>query len=93
MTLENMCMLDRFLFSEAMEDPWIHRFLLETIFQRDICLKQIPVTEKEIRNHPEKRSIRLDGWAVDEQGRGYNTKSRKEIREICPVGAGFIRGR
>ena len=46
MTLEKMCMLDRFLFSEAMEDPWIHRFLLETIFQRNICLKQIPVTEK-----------------------------------------------
>ena len=92
MTLEKMCMLDRFLFSEAMEDPWIHRFLLETIFQRNICLKQIPVTEKEIRNHPEKRSIRLDGWAVDEQGRGYNTEVQKRNTGNLPRRSRFYQG-
>lgn len=92
MTLEKMCMLDRFLFSEAMEDPWIHRFLLETIFQRNICLKQIPVTEKEIRNHPEKRSIRLDGWAVDEQGRGYNTEDQKRNTGNLPRRSRFYQG-
>ena len=70
MTLENMCMLDRFLFSEAMEDPGFTVFCWKRFFRENICLKQIPVTEKEIRNHPEKRSIRLDGWAVDEQGKG-----------------------
>ena len=76
--LENMCMLDRFLFAEAMEDPWIHEYILKTIFQREIQLRWIPETEKEVRNHPNRRSIRLDGWVMDKEGRAYNTEVQKK---------------
>ncbi|HIR93112.1 MAG TPA: Rpn family recombination-promoting nuclease/putative transposase [Candidatus Egerieimonas intestinavium] len=75
--LEEMCMLDRFLFAEAMEEPWIHEYVLGTIFQEEIKLQWPLITEKEIRNHPENRSIRLDGWVKDLRGRAYNTEVQR----------------
>ena len=80
-------MLDRFLFAEAMEDPWIHEYILKTIFQREIQLRWIPETEKEVRNHPNRRSIRLDGWVMDKEGRAYNTEKPSVSGNRRPVAA------
>ena len=87
-TLKDLNLLDRFLFSQAADDPDTMRDMLEIILGREVVLKLLPQTEKEQRTHPLNRYVRLDVWAMDEEERIYNTE---RIQEICRSGAGFIR--
>ena len=45
--LQDLDLLDRFLFAEAMEDPVILQHVLEIILNKDIALWSRPQTEKE----------------------------------------------
>ena len=64
-TLEELTLLDRFLFAEVMDRPENMQILLEIIFSREMELEP-PQTEKEVRKNPQKRSIRVDVWTMDE---------------------------
>lgn len=76
-SLEDLNLLDRFLFAEAMEDEVICKNMLELIFGRSIELEQVPHTEKEFRTTPDKRSIRVDVYAMDAEQNVYDTEVQK----------------
>ena len=46
-SLNDLTLLDRFLFAEAVEDPEIMRLILEIILGQEIRLDGLPQTEKE----------------------------------------------
>ena len=83
-SLKDLTLLNRFLFAEAMDDPVNMRNLLEIILGREIVLKDLPQTEKEQRNSPLYRYVKLDVWAVDEEGTVYDTEPHRGEAEPLP---------
>ena len=80
-TLQELTLLDRFLFDEAMEDKEIHEALLKIILGEDaVRLLDEVETEKELRTMPWLKSIRVDVFAVDDKGEVYNTEMQKQVR-------------
>lgn len=77
-SLKDLTLLDRFLFSEFMEDPQNLEAVLEIILGREILLRYLPHTEKEQRNSPLHRYIRLDVWGEDQQGNVYDVEVQKK---------------
>ena len=75
--LSDLTLLDRFLFAEAVEDPEIMQLILEIILERDVRLDGLPQTEKEERDSPRYRHVRLDVWARDLDNRVYDTEVQK----------------
>ena len=88
-TLKDLNLLDRFLFSQAADDPDTMRDMLEIILGREVVLKLLPQTEKEQRTHPLNRYVRLDVWAMDEEERIYNTEVQKEDTGNLPKRSRF----
>ncbi len=76
-SLQELNLVDRFLFDEVMEDSGTHQDILSIIFGRDISLLDEPETEKEIRISSLARSIRLDVFAIDENQDVYDTEMQK----------------
>ena len=87
--LKDLNLLDRFLFSQAADDPDTMRDMLEIILGREVVLKLLPQTEKEQRTHPLNRYVRLDVWAMDEEERIYNTEVQKEDTGNLPKRSRF----
>ena len=83
-SLKDLTLLNRFLFAEAMDDPVNMRNLLEIILGREIVLKNLPQTEKEQRNSPLHKYVKLDVWAVDEDDTIYDTEPHQGEREPLP---------
>ena len=83
-SLKDLTLLNRFLFAEVMDDPVNMRNLLEIILGREIVLKDLPQTEKEQRNSPLYRYVKLDVWAVDEEGTVYDTEPHRGEAEPLP---------
>ena len=75
--LSDLTLLDRFLFAEAVEDPEIMQLILEIILEREVRLDGLPQTEKEERDSPRYRHVRLDVWARDLDNRVYDTEVQK----------------
>lgn len=73
-SLEELTLLDRFLFDEAMENPENMETLLKLAVDDRIRLKSVPQTEKEVRRSEVYRSIRLDVWTEDVGGSVYDTE-------------------
>ena len=65
--LKDLNLLDRFLFSEVMDDPGTCRAVLEIILGKDIQLKENVQSEKELHTLPTFRGIRMDVWGQDEE--------------------------
>lgn len=76
-SLQELNLVDRFLFDEVMEDSGTHQDILSIIFGRDISLLNELETEKEIRISSLARSIRLDVFAIDENQDVYDTEMQK----------------
>jgi len=76
--LQELTLLDRFLFSEAVEDETFLADVLSIIMGEDIVLRQPPQTEKEIRDHNLRKYVKLDVFAKDEQNRIYDTEVQKQ---------------
>lgn len=76
-SLQELNLVDRFLFDEVMEDSGTHQDILSIIFRRDISILDEPETEKEIRISSLARSIRLDVFAIDENQDIYDTEMQK----------------
>ena len=80
-TLQELTLLDRFLFAQTMEYPEAHEAALQIIFNDpNIRLLTPAQTEKEFRTAPWLRSIRVDVFALDENLSVYNTEMQKKQR-------------
>ena len=82
-SLQDLTLLDRFLFAEVMEDPKTFENILSIILG-DISIKGRPQSEHENRTSPLKRQVRLDVWAEDETDAVYNVEAQKENTKNLP---------
>lgn len=71
-TLQELNLLDRFLFAEAAEDQEFLETILDIILEGDVSLKYPPQAEKEVRGGLRKKKVRFDVWDVDEDGIVYD---------------------
>ena len=79
--LKELNLTNRFLFAAVMDDPQTHQDVLSIIFNREIPLLHKNETEKEFRKSPQKRSIRMDVYATDEDDTIYNTEMQAKKRD------------
>ena len=91
-SLNDLTLLDRFLFAEAVEDPEIMQLILEIILGQEIRLDGLPQTEKETRNSPLYRHIRLDVWARDLDSRVYDTEVQNRNTGNLPRRSRYYQG-
>jgi len=75
--LEELNLVDRFLFDETMESPEAYQAIVSILLEREIELLDKPVTEKEFRISPELRQVRLDVVGMDEEKTIYHTEMQK----------------
>ena len=83
-SLQDLTLLDRFLFAEVMEDPKTFENILSIILGEDISIKGRPQSEHESRTSPLKRQVRLDVWEEDETDAVYNVEAQKENTKNLP---------
>jgi predicted transposase/invertase (TIGR01784 family) len=91
-TLEELTLLDRFLFAEVMEDPKNLELVLEIILGREIALSCMPQTEKEVRKLPDKRMARIDVWVKDEEDTVYDVESQGTNTYNLPKRSRYYQG-
>ena len=72
--LEQLNLVDRFLFSETMEDKDAYQAAVSILLENEIDLLDSPETEKELRVSPQLRQIRLDVVSLDRAGTLYYTE-------------------
>lgn len=77
-SLQQLNLLDRFLFAEAMEDAETMQSVLEIILGKEIVLKYLPQVEKETRVSPLYRYVRLDVLAEGTDDTLYNTEVQQK---------------
>ena len=83
-SLQDLTLLDRFLFAEVMEDTKTFENVLSIILGQDISIAGRPQTEHESRTSPLKSQVRLDVWAEDESDAVYNVEAQKENTKNLP---------
>ena len=83
-SLQDLTLLDRFLFAEVMEDTKTFENVLSIILGQDISIAGRPQTEHESLTSPLKRQVRLDVWAEDESDAVYNVEAQKENTKNLP---------
>ena len=72
-TLQELTIIDDFMFGAVMQDPEICRGLLECILEISIRKVEV-IKEKSLIYHPEYRGVRLDVFANDEKGSRYDVE-------------------
>ena len=72
-TLQDMTIIDDFMFGAVMIDPESCRRLLEMILELPIERVEV-IAEKSLVYHPEYRGIRLDVLAQDEKGTRFDVE-------------------
>lgn len=75
--LENLNLVDRFLFDETMESPEAYQATISILLENEIELLGKSETEKELRVSPELRQVRLDVIGMDCEGKLYYTEMQK----------------
>ena len=63
--LEELNLVDRFLFDEVMEDMQSCQAFISILLENEIWLLEKPETEKELRVSPKLRQVRLDVVSMD----------------------------
>jgi len=92
-TLQELTLLNKFLFDQVMDIPEAHEAALQIIRQDDCLSLQDPAqTEKEIRTAPWLRSIRLDVYAIDHGKNVYNTEMQAERKKDLLRRSRFYQG-
>lgn len=91
-TLQELNLLDRFLFAEAVEDREFLQIVLDIIFDGDVNLKYPPQTEKEIRSGTGNKKIRFDVWDMDENNTVYDTEVQKTNTGNLPKRSRYYQG-
>lgn len=81
-TLSELTLLDKFLFDQTMNIPEAHAAALQIILgQEDLKLLTGGQTEKEVRTAPWLRSVKLDVYAVGDDGTVYDTEMQAGYRD------------
>lgn len=75
--LENMNLLDKFLFDEAMEDKETYQTVVRILLENEVELLEKTETEKELRVSPQLRQVRLDVIGMDREGTIYYTEMQQ----------------
>ena len=76
--LQDLNLMDRFLFSEVIESAEAYKLILEIILEREINFKGQPVAENEKRKELLGKIARLDVCAIGDDNRVYNAEVQKE---------------
>ena len=76
--LQDLNLMDRFLFSELIENAEAYKIILEIILEREINFKGEPVAEIEKRKELLGKIARLDVCAIGDDDRVYNAEVQKE---------------
>ena len=82
--LKDLNLLDRFLFAEASEKPEVMIPILEIILGKEIVLKHLPQTEKEIRSTAWSKIVRMDVLSVDSENAVYEMEVQKKNTGSLP---------
>ena len=82
--LKDLTLLDRFLFSETIEDPRNLQIILEIILGKEVLLKYLPQPEKEQKKSLLYRYIRLDVWSEDIYNTVYDVEVQKKDTRNLP---------
>ena len=76
--LQDLNLMDRFLFSELIESAEAYKLILEIILEREISFKGQPIAENEKRKELLGKIARLDVCAIGDDNRVYNADVQKE---------------
>ena len=76
--LQDLNLMDRFLFSELIESAEAYKLILEIILEREINFKGEPIAENEKRKELLGKIARLDVCAIGDDNRVYNAEVQKE---------------
>ena len=76
--LQDLNLMDRFLFSELIESAEAYKIILEIILEREINFKGEPIAENEKRKELLGKIARLDVCAIGDDNRVYNAEVQKE---------------
>lgn len=77
-SLQDLNLMDRFLFDETMEVPGMYQIMVNILLENKVTLLDRVQTEKELRVSPELRSVRLDVVSMDIFGKLYYTEMQKK---------------
>lgn len=84
--LDNMNLLDRFLFNETVEDPEVYRMIVEIILGENISTFTQTETEKEFGVSPQLKQIRLYFFGTNEEGLAKGIAEGELallVRQVC----------
>ena len=90
--LKELNLMDRFLFAEAADHTEFMELLLSIIFGEEIALRHPPQTEKEARSRSSQKQIRMDVWAMEEDGTIYNTEPQQRNPYNLPKRSRYYQG-
>ena len=76
--LQDLNLMDRFLFSELIESAEAYKIILEIILEKEINFKGEPIAENEKRKELLGKIARLDVCAIGDDNRVYNAEVQKE---------------
>ena len=79
--LEDLNLLDKFLFDEAMEDRETYQAVVGILLEKELHILGKPETEKEFRVSPELRQVRLDVVGMDSEKKLYFTEMQRRNTE------------
>ena len=76
--LQDLNLMDRFLFSEVIENAEAYKIILEIVLDKEINFKEEPIAENEKRKELLGKIARLDVCAIGDDDRIYNAEVQKE---------------
>ena len=91
-TLQELNLLDRFLFSEVMADNEILEDVLEIILGHPVPLKDKAQAEKELRRTPQNKSVYFDVYGEDIRDVAYDLEVQQKNTKDLPKRTRYYNG-
>ena len=91
-TLQELNLLDRFLFSEVMVDNEILEDVLEIILGHPVPLKDKAQAEKELRRTPQNKSVYFDVYGEDIRDVAYDMEVQQKNTKDLPKRTRYYNG-
>jgi len=90
--LNQMNLLNRFLFNETVDDPNAYQAMVEILMEGHISLLNWTQTEKELRVSPDLRQVRLDVIGMDQDGELYQLEMQQNNTYNLPKRSRYYQG-
>ena len=90
--LQELNLLDRFLFSEVMADNETLEDVLEIILDRPVPLKDKAQAEKELRRTPQNKSVYFDVYGEDIRDVAYDMEVQQKNTKDLPKRTRYYNG-